>query len=128
MRKEILVIDGNKAIRFLIQTIFKRYYKVVSVPYGVAAMQYLRRQAKPNLIIGSPELDDMGDWELIRHLSLSPFYNDIPLIVISSQPEDMLQANVMKYNAVDCFSKPFNPLKLIGTVDALLLGSRIHKI
>jgi DNA-binding response OmpR family regulator len=128
MRKEILVIDGSKAIRFLIKTIFSRHYKVVTVADGVGAMQYLRRHQKPHLMIVSPELDDMADWELIRHLSLSPLYNEVPLIVISSQPEDMLQANVMKYNAVECFSKPFDPLKLIATVDSLLLGSRMHKI
>jgi CheY-like chemotaxis protein len=128
MRKEILVIDGNKAIRFLLQTIFRKYYKVVAVPDGISAMEYLRRSSKPHLIIASPELDDMGDWKLIRHLSLSPLYNEIPLIVISSQNEYLLRANIMKYNVAECFSKPFDPLKLIGAADAILLGNRMHKV
>lgn len=128
MRKEILVIDGSRAIRFLIQTIFSRYYKVVAVADGVSAMEHLHRNTKPDLIIASPELADMGDWELIRHLSLSPMYNNIPLIVISSKPEDELRANLMKYNAVDAFSKPFDPLKLVAAADAILLGSKMHRI
>jgi CheY-like chemotaxis protein len=128
MRKEILVIDGNQAIRFLLQTIFRKYYKVVAVKDGISAMEHLRRNAKPHMIIASPELVDMGDWELIRHLSLSPLYNEIPLIVISSQPEIMLRANIMKYNVAECFSKPFDPLKLIAATDAILLGNRMHKL
>lgn len=128
MRKEILVIDGSSAIRFLIQTIFSRHYKVVAAADGVSAMDYLRHNNKPDLIIASPELEDLGDWELIRHLSLSPMYNNIPLIVISSRPEAELRANLMKYNALDSFSKPFDPLKLIAAADAILLGSKMHRI
>jgi CheY-like chemotaxis protein len=101
---------------------------VVAVPDSIGAMSYLRRNAKPQLIIASPEMPDTGDWELIRHLSLSPLYNEVPLMVISSQPEDLLQANVMKYNVVECFSKPFDPLKLIAAVDSLLLGNKMFKI
>ena len=128
MRKEILVIDGNQAIRFLLQTIFRKYYKVVAVNDGISAMEHLRRNPKPHLIVASPELADMGDWDLIRHLSLSPLYNEIPLVVISSKPENMLRANIMKYNVADCFSKPFDPLRLIAATDAILLGSRMHKL
>ena len=127
MRKEILVIDGNKAIRFLLQTIFKRHYKVVGVPDGISAMEHLRHSHKPHLIIASPELSDMQDWELIKHLSLSPLYSEIPLIVISSREETALRAQTMRYKVLECFSKPFDPLKLIAATDAILMGSRLHK-
>lgn len=128
MRKEILVIDGSEAVRYLIQTIFRKHYKVVAVADGVSAMDYLRRGHNTDLIIASAELSDLQNWELIRHLSLSPLYNSIPLVVLSAQPEDELRANMMKYNAMECFSKPFDPLKLIAAVDNILLGSRMYTI
>jgi CheY-like chemotaxis protein len=128
MKKEILVIDDNKPMRYVIQTLFRKHYKVTAVPTGLAAMNFLRQGHLPSLIIVSAELDDMANWELVKHLSLSPLYNDIPMIVISSEDEATVKANVMKYNAAEYFAKPFNPLRLIESVDTILLGSPIHKI
>ena len=128
MRKEILVIDGSRAIRLLIRTIFRRFYRVVTVPDGISAMEYLRQGRNPDLVIASPELPDFSDWELIRHLSLSPFYTSIPILAISSRSADELSSDRMKYNLAGYFSKPFDPLKLIAEVDSILLGSRMHRI
>ncbi|HLO81995.1 MAG TPA: response regulator, partial [Chitinophagaceae bacterium] len=72
MKKEILIVEGSKAMRFLLHTIFKKHYKVVSVPDGISAMYFLRQGNKPDLIVLDPELSDMPDWELVKHLSLSP--------------------------------------------------------
>lgn len=128
MKKEIMIVEGNKAMRFLLHTIFKKHYKVVSVPDGLSAMYALRQSNKPDLIIMDPDLSDMPDWELVKHLSLSPLYNEIPIVVISSYDENQLRANAMKHSVAEYYSKPFNPLKLVESVDALLMGSQIHKI
>jgi CheY-like chemotaxis protein len=128
MKKEILIVEGSKAMRFLLHTIFKKHYKVVSVPDGISAMYFLRQGNKPDLIVLDPELSDMPDWELVKHLSLSPLYNQIPLVVISSLDENQLRVNAMKHSVVEYFTKPFNPLKLVESVDLLLMGSNMHKI
>jgi DNA-binding response OmpR family regulator len=128
MKKEILIVECSKAMRFLLHTIFKKHYKVVSVPDGISAMYYLRQGNKPDLIVLDPELSDMPDWELVKHLSLSPLYNQIPLVVISSLDENQLRVNAMKNSVAEYFTKPFNPLKLVESVDMLLMGSTLHKI
>lgn len=128
MKKEILVIEGSKAIRFLLHTILGRHYNVVSVEDGTAAMYYLCKGNRPDLIIADPELPDMPSWELVRHLSLSPLYNHIPLVVISSSDESHLRANAMKHSVAEYFTKPFNPLKIVEAVDTLMLGSNVRKI
>jgi two-component system chemotaxis response regulator CheY len=128
MRKEILVIDGSRAIRLLINTILRRSYTVVAVPDGMLAMDHLRRGGNPDLVIASAELDDLRDWELIRHLCLSPLYHSIPILAISSRSAAELSTEGMKYNLAGCFSKPFDPLRLIAEVDCILLGSRMHRI
>jgi DNA-binding response OmpR family regulator len=128
MKKEILIVECSKAMRFLLHTIFKKHYKVVSVPDGISAMYYLRQGNKPDLIVLDPELSDMPEWELVKHLSLSPLYNQIPLVVISSLDENQLRVNAMKNSVAEYFTKPFNPLKLVESVDMLLMGSTLHKI
>jgi DNA-binding NtrC family response regulator len=127
MRKEILVIDGSKAVRFLLHTILKKHYKVISVPDGLSAMHYLRQGLNPHMIILDPDIADMPDWELVKQLSLNSFYNNIPLVVISSKGENSTKANSMKYSVVEYFTKPFNPSRLVESIDMILVGNNISK-
>ena len=128
MRKEILVVDDSKAIRFVLQTILKKHYKVTSVADGVSAMYCLRKHNLPDLIIINPDLNAFKDWELIKYLHSSHLYSSIPLIVISNQPEENTRLNAIKYQVVDFFQKPFNPLNLLESVDNVLVGSAFHKV
>jgi len=128
MRKEILLVEANSAMRLLVHTVLKRHYRVVAVQDGLGAMLYLRNGGNPDLIIMDPDLPDMQDWELVSHLSINPLFSSIPKLVISTLGEYELRAQAMKYSLADCFSKPFNPLKLIEAVDTLLLGSRMRRV
>jgi DNA-binding response OmpR family regulator len=128
MRKDIMVIDGSKAIRYMLHTILKKNYKVISVPDGVSAMYYLRESAHPDLIIMDPELPDLGSWELVRHLSGSHLYASIPLLVISNQPEDETRVKAINYGVMDFFQKPFNPLHLLDSVENILVGNAMGKV
>lgn len=128
MIKEILVIDDSKAIRFMLQTILRKHYRVTSVADGISAMYCLRKNSLPDLIVINPDLKDFPDWELIKYLQNSHFYSSIPLIVLSNQSEEITRVNSIKYGAVDFFLKPFNPLKLLETVDNILVGNTLSKI
>jgi two-component system, chemotaxis family, chemotaxis protein CheY len=128
MIKEILVIDDSKAIRFMLQTILRKHYKVTSVADGVSAMYCLRKNALPDLMIINPDLSDFPDWELIKYLQSSHFYSSVPMMVLSNQPENDTRVNSIKYGVVDFFLKPFNPLKLLESVDNILVGNTLSKI
>jgi DNA-binding response OmpR family regulator len=128
MRKEILVIDDSKAIRFMLHTILRKHYKVTSVADGVSAMYCLRKNALPDLIILNPDLTDFPDWELVKYMQTSHLYSSIPLLVLSNQPEEDIRVNSIKYGVVDFFQKPFNPLRLLESVDNILVGSALSKI
>lgn len=128
MRKEILVVDDSKAIRFMLHTILRKHYKVTSVADGVSAMYYLRKQMAPDMIIMNPNLSDFPDWELVRYLSGSHLYNSIPLVVISGEDEDKTRSMADRYNVSDVFLKPFNPLSLLEAVDNILIGNLVQKI
>jgi DNA-binding response OmpR family regulator len=127
MSKEILVIEGSKAMRFLLHTILRKHYKVVSVPDGLSAMYYLKQGPLPHMIIIDPEITDMPNWELVKQLSLNSFYNQVPLVVISSNDEETTKINSMKYNVIEYFTKPFNPSRLIETIDMILVGNPVTK-
>jgi DNA-binding response OmpR family regulator len=128
MRKEILVIDDSKAIRFMLHTILRKHYKVTSVADGVSAMYCLRKNALPDLIILNPDMTDFPNWELVKYIQSSHLYSSIPLVVLSNQPEEETRVNSIKYGVVDFFQKPFNPLRLLESVDNVLVGNVHSKV
>lgn len=120
MKKQILAVDDSKAIRFLLQTVLGRDYQVVTVPDGYSAMYYLSNREQPDLIIADPQLPDMENWELIKHLSTSGLHGDIPVVVLSGLDERETESRCMEYGAVRYFLKPFNPVELMDSIRDLV--------
>ena len=118
----------SRAWHFREETILRKHYKVTSVADGVSAMYCLRKNALPELIILNPDLIDFPDWELVRYLQSSHLFSSIPMIVLSNQSEEETRINSIKYGVVDFFQKPFNPLRLLESVDNILVGNTLSKI
>ena len=117
MKKQILAIDDSKAIRFLLQTVLGREYQVVTVPDGYSAMYYLSHRKLP----------DMENWELIRQLSSSGMYGDIPVLVLSGLDSKETALKCIEYGVVGHFLKPFNPVDLLSVIDNLVKSGELGK-
>jgi CheY-like chemotaxis protein len=117
MKKKILAIDDSKAIRFLLQTIFGKNYQVITASDGCSAINWLNRKNLPDLIIADPNLPDMKDWELIDYLAASGMYGDIPVFVLSALDKKETQLKCKEYGVSQFFTKPFNPIDLVKSVD-----------
>jgi CheY-like chemotaxis protein len=120
MKKQILAIDDSKAIRFLLQTVFGREYQIVTVPDGYSALYYLNHRTIPDLIIADPQLPDMEDWELIKQISSSGMFGHIPLVVLSGLDRPQTEARCRELGVAGYFMKPFNPVDMLETVNALM--------
>lgn len=120
MKKQILAVDDSKAIRFLLQTVLGRDYQVITVPDGYSAMYYLSNRSQPDLIIADPQLPDMEDWELIKHLSTSGLHGEIPMVVLSGLEQEETESRCMEFGAVRYFLKPFNPVELMDSIRDLV--------
>ncbi|MBX3241130.1 MAG: response regulator [Chitinophagaceae bacterium] len=121
MRKQILVIDDSRPIRFLLKTILKKDYQIAAVPDGYSAMYYLQQELnQPDLIIVDAELPDMDNWEFIEHLKSSCLYRNIPVIVFSNLDDEEAQMNCIQLGIIEKFTKPFNPVQMIQSVNNIL--------
>jgi CheY-like chemotaxis protein len=127
MKQEILAIDDSKAIRFLLQTVLSKDYQVVTMPDGCSAMYWLSKKNLPDLIIVDPQLPDMDNWELVQHLSSSGIYGDIPILVLSGLDNDETQAKCLEYGVDKYFSKPFNPVDLLESVNNVMSKQPVTK-
>jgi CheY-like chemotaxis protein len=120
MKKQILAIDDSKAIRFLLQTVLGREYQIVTVPDGYSAMYYLAHRSLPDFIIADPQLPDMEDWELIKQVSSSGMYGEIPLMVLSGLDKPQTESKCDEFGVVAYFMKPFNPIDMLQSVQSLM--------
>ena len=122
MKRTILAVDGSKAIRFLLQNVFERKYKVVTASDAASAMYWLSRNELPDAIIADPQLPDTENWELLEHLTSSGLYSDIPLVVLSSLNKAEIAAKCQELSVAHYFSQPFNPVDLVNCVDKMFTG------
>ena len=120
MKKQILAVDDSKAIRFLLQTVLGRDYQVVTVPDGYSAMYYLSNRSQPDLIIIDPQLPDMENWELVKHLCTSGLHGEIPVVVLSGLDEAETESRCVEYGVARYFLKPFNPVELMDSIRDLV--------
>ena len=124
MKRQILAIDGSKAIRFLLHTVLGKEYEVISFADGYSAMRWLSKSTSPNLIITDPQLPGMEDWELIQQLSTSGIHGAIPILALSSMDKSETAVKCLEYGVRQHFLKPFNPVELLQGIPHLL-GDRI---
>ena len=127
MKKQILVVDDSKAIRFLLQTILSKDYQVITMPEACSAMYWLSKKNLTDLIIADPQLPDMENWELIEQLSSSGIYGNIPLLVLSALDNDETQVKCLEYGVSKYFLKPFNPVDLLSVINNLIRKQVIDK-
>ena len=128
MRKEILIIEESRPMRFLFQTIFKNNFKVVFAKDALHAMVYLKTGKLPYLIINNIQSSDISYWEFVKQLSVSHFYRKIPVVVISNEDELTVEPWIKEYRVVAHFTKPFNPVSLVKLVDAQLNGIGVVRL
>lgn len=128
MKKQILAIDDSKAIRYLLQTVLGKNYKVTTASDAASAMFWLTKKNLPDLIIAEPQLPDTKDWELIEYLSSSGLYGNIPIIALSALEKKETIQKSRELNVKHYFLKPFNPIDLIKMVDNVVSNEqRYHE-
>lgn len=120
MKQQILVIDDSKAIRFLLQTILGKKYKVIAAADGCSAMHWLSQKNLPDVIIADPQLPDMQNWELMEYVTSSGLYGGIPVIALSSLDKNETREKCEELGIDNIFFKPFNPVHLERAIENCL--------
>lgn len=127
MKNEILVIDDNSDIRFLICNILKdRDFKVRSAANFDQA-QYEINKKIPDLAIIDIKLDkgDRDGIELLKQLNLKSKFT--PVIMISGHATVPIATEAIKLGAYEFIEKPFSTEKILNYVNRALESSELKK-
>jgi CheY-like chemotaxis protein len=111
----ILIVDDEPDVLFLLRlTLETAGYVVVEAAHGGEALESIR-SARPALLVTDLMMPVMDGRELIRHVRETPETADLPVMLLSANPDHSSGADLV-------MRKPFNPRDLTRAIDELVGG------
>jgi signal transduction histidine kinase len=114
-RPRILWADDNADMRQYVADLLGRYYDVVTVPDGEAALEAVRT-TPPDLVLSDimmPRLDGFG---LLRELRADERTARLPIILLSARTGEEAAVGGLDAGADDYLVKPFSARELLARV------------
>ena len=113
--RRILIVEDDPSIRFMLRLILERAgHEVLEAQHGAAALVTLEGEL-PDLVLTDLMMPVMGGSELIQHLRADPRTAELPVLVVSCNPDAI--DPLTRADAV--IAKPFLPANLLATVASL---------
>jgi len=119
MSRTLLSINGNKPMNYMLQTVLSRKYRITAVGDVFQGMQQLKKDETIELVVVDVDFNTDESWEFIQHIKSSWIYNR-PVVVLTSSKTLPANENLAAASVDYIFQKPFSPVDLIKTIDALL--------
>jgi CheY-like chemotaxis protein len=116
MSEYVLVIDDDEDIRDIIaMALGRRGWQVATAANGLEALAILGHRAAPSLILLDLRMPGMSGGELMEALRTMPGLNSVPVVVMSGDASERMQARSM--GARDFIAKPMELAELADAVN-----------
>ena len=115
----ILSVNGNKAMNYLLQTVFEKEFDFIPVSDVFHGMHILRTEKNISALIVDVDFQPQQAWELVQHIKSSKLYQ-LPVLILATENSDELKQRSYEYEVDEIFFKPFNPVDLILAVKNLV--------
>jgi len=125
MSRTVLSINGNKPMNYMLQTVLSRKYKIAAVADVFQGMKHLQNNEAIELIVVDVDFNSDESWAFIQHIKSSWIYNR-PVIVLTSDKALEASDKALSSGVDYFFQKPFSPIDLIKTIDALLYSPTFY--
>lgn len=117
-RKNILFVDDDKIILSILKSRYEnKGFNVFTASDGTEALNILKDN-KIDLVVTDYYLKQMNGDELIK--KIREIYNELPIIVLSSQKNEDYIKRTLEIGANDYVVKPFSPVELDSRIKKLL--------
>lgn len=120
LKKRILVVDDDKDIRRLVESILvKEGFVTLGAENAGDALKKIA-SSKPDLVILDLQLPDKDGFEVCKQLRADPTTQYIPVVFLTVQNVDTYKITGLEIGADDYITKPFNQTELVARVKAVL--------
>lgn len=120
MRKNLLVVDDDKSMRKLLEFLLLPYYNVVCMKNGNEAFNWLKKGEVVDLVITDSEMPVMDGVAFITAMRKSTLFQEIPVLVVSSEKSDVLNKKFSCLEVETFLKKPIDPRTLFWRVEESL--------
>ncbi len=125
MEKKILVVEDSRITRDLIVSTLEEMeelgdYEIIEASNGFEALKLLPRN-KFSLILTDINMPDINGLELVKFIKGNQLYQNIPLVIISTEGSKRDREKGLALGADSYLVKPFDPEELQALVRELLL-------
>ena len=120
MSKTILVVDDSESVRELVCFTLKNAgYEVLAGIDGQDALKHLTGQ-DINLVITDLHMPNMDGIELIRQIRANPIYQFVPILLLTTESQDVKKQEAKAAGATGWIVKPFVSDKLLQVVQKVI--------
>ncbi len=105
-RARILVVDDSPDNLYLMQALLEDQYEVTTAATGEEALEAVRSDAPPDLILLDIVMPRMGGFEVMRRLRGDPVLAAIPVIFLTALGNRGHEQEGLELGAVDFVTKP----------------------
>jgi sigma-B regulation protein RsbU (phosphoserine phosphatase) len=120
-KQNVLVVDDAPANIQAVHSILKDVYKVRVATNGARALELVKADPPPDLILLDVVMPGMDGYEVCTHLKTDPETRDIPVIFLTGQTETEDETRGFDVGAVDYIHKPFSPAVVKARVQTHLM-------
>lgn len=121
MSKTILMVDDSSTMRKLLRyTLTAQGHDVHEAEDGVAAVEWLAANPRPDLLLtdlNMPRMDGIGLVEAVR---AQAEHRGLPILILSTESSQAKQAQAAQAGANGWLVKPFDPGRLASAIATLV--------
>ena len=108
-KKIVLIVDDAPANLQMMHSILKDDFKIRVATSGAKALDLVKAEPHPDLILLDVMMPEMDGYEVCGILKASPHAKDIPVIFLTGKTEAADETKGFQVGAVDYIHKPFSP-------------------
>ena len=119
--KTILVVEDDMMNGELTRRFLSRAGATpVLIPSAISAIEYLRNNRLPDLILSDIRMQGMTGIELMKKIQAHPGWSEIPVIILTGEAFQEVYNQVMQAGASGCLIKPIQYPNLISVLNKVL--------
>ena len=120
----VLVIDDDPVILELLRVNFEiEGFEVITAVDGAEGLERAQAQ-RPDVVISDIMMPRRDGLQLLGDLKGDPETEDLPVILLSAKAQKSEVQEGLDMGADDYITKPFDPIKLIDRLNAVVAKSR----
>ena len=117
-RPHVLVVENEAHLARLLEELLSPLgVRVTCVRSGPEAMEHIRVEPGPRLVLLDVMLPGMDGLDVLRAAREERDEAELPVIVLTGRGEPDLRERAFELGATDLFTKPFSPRALVERVE-----------